>query len=129
MRIQVKMPHGHQPGWAPQEIGLFIDSHCRGGTPLPRAGDAKVNGERVEVEYTSTLPIKDAQLHYTTDVGLRSKRTWRSYPAQVGERRVTAPRPPADANTWFVALTDDRGAMVSTPVQLQEAPKQTAQQP
>jgi dienelactone hydrolase len=29
MRIQVHMPHGHQAGWAPEEIGLFIDSKCR----------------------------------------------------------------------------------------------------
>ena len=30
---------------------------------------------------------------------------------------ITAPKPPADANTWFIAVTDERGAMVSTPVQ------------
>ncbi|MEK0447575.1 MAG: hypothetical protein RLZZ399_2896, partial [Verrucomicrobiota bacterium] len=29
IRIQVNMPHGHKAGWAPQEIGLFIDSKCR----------------------------------------------------------------------------------------------------
>ncbi len=35
MRIEVNMPHGHQAGWAAPEIGLFIDSYCKQGVPLP----------------------------------------------------------------------------------------------
>ncbi|MDX1947417.1 MAG: alpha/beta fold hydrolase, partial [Pirellulaceae bacterium] len=31
VRVTVNMPHGHQAGWAPAEIGLFIDQHLRGG--------------------------------------------------------------------------------------------------
>src|SRR5262249_30738010 len=38
LRIEVNMRHGHPPGWAPQEIGLFIDSFCRNGQPLPVPG-------------------------------------------------------------------------------------------
>ena len=47
MRIQVNMPHGHPPGWAPQEIGLFIDSHCLGGKPLPVPGKPAIDGDKV----------------------------------------------------------------------------------
>jgi hypothetical protein len=32
---------------------------------------------------------------------------------------ASAPEPPADANTWLIALTDERGAMVTSPVQFQ----------
>ena len=67
MRIQIKMPHGHPSGWAPQEIGLFIDSKCRGGTPLAVPEKVIVTNDRVRVPYQSAVPIKSAELHYTTD--------------------------------------------------------------
>jgi hypothetical protein len=63
--------------------------------------------------------VKSATLHYTTDIGLRSKREWKNLTAQIGQGVVTAPKPPADANTWFIALTDERGAMVTSTVQFQ----------
>lgn len=117
MRLEVNMPHSHALGWAPREIGLFIDSYCRGGPPLPIPGKPVVEGDHIRVPYTSVTAVSQASLHYTTDTGLRSQRAWRSVPAQAGAGAVIAPRPPAAANTWFVSLTDERGAMVSTAVQ------------
>jgi hypothetical protein len=32
---------------------------------------------------------------------------------------ITAPKPPANANTWYLTITDERDAMVSTTVQFQ----------
>lgn len=118
LRIEVGMPHGHQPGWAPKEIGLFIDSKCRGGAALPVAGKPVIQAERIVVPFTSAVPLKSAQLHYTTDTGLRSKRKWHSLPATITTAAVTAPKPPADANSWFLTLVDQREAMVSTEVVL-----------
>jgi dienelactone hydrolase len=118
MRVEVKMPHGHQSGWAPPEIGLFIDSKCRGGAPLPVPGNLAIHDGLVEMACASSVPLKSAQLHYTTDAGLRSKREWISVPATLEGRTIKAPRPPAEANTWFLSVTDERGAMVSSPVQL-----------
>ncbi|MCB1208020.1 MAG: prolyl oligopeptidase family serine peptidase, partial [Verrucomicrobiales bacterium] len=118
LRIQVKMPHGHPPGWAPQEIGLFIDSKCRGGRPLPVPGVPVLAGGQVSVPYSSAVALKEAALHYTTDGGLRSKREWKSMPATIGEDLVITPPPPEGANTWYVSLTDERGAMVTTTVQI-----------
>jgi len=117
MRIQVKMPHGHPPGWAPQEIGLFIDSKCRGGAPLAVPGTPRIEGEKTTLSFNSAVPVKDAQLHYTTDTGLRSARKWKALPATIAGTTITAPKPPADANTWFISLTDELGAMVTTSVQ------------
>lgn len=131
LRIQIKMPHGHPPGWAPQEIGLFIDSKCRGGKPLPALDEPKIKGDQAQASCTSTPPtkLKKAELHYTTNTGLRSKREWITVPATVGPdvldmnggitlqtNAITAPKPPADANTWYLSATDERDAMVSTPV-------------
>lgn len=120
MRIQVKMSHGHPPGWAPQEIGWFIDSKCRAGTPLAVPGKPVKEGDRVVVAYTSSLPVKEARLNYTTDTGVRAKREWKSLEASVEAGKVTAAAPPAEANTWFLTLTDERGGMVSTTVQFAE---------
>lgn len=117
MRIQVNMPHGHPPGWAPKEIGLFIDSKCRGGTPLPIPGKIAFHGEQVRLPFKSSRAMSKAELHYTSDQGPRSKRTWKSLPCSITGEMITALKPPQEANTWFIALTDDRGAMVTSDVQ------------
>ena len=117
IRIQINMPHGHPPGWAPQEIGLFIDTYCRAGTPLPEPSVPVIEGDQVKVTLKASTKIKEAKLNYTTDSGPRAKRTWKSVPATATGTTITAPKPPADANTWYVEVTDESGAMVSTPVQ------------
>jgi dienelactone hydrolase len=133
LRIQMNMAHGHPPGWAPAEIGLFIDSKCNGGRPLPVPGRPRIEGEDVRLTVKTVAPggLKKAALHYTTDTGLRSKRQWTTVEAAVAVpvfeneglrlqvQEVRAPRPPAGANTWFMTVTDDRDAMVSTEVQFQ----------
>lgn len=119
MRIEVNMRHGHPPGWAPQEIGLFIDSFCRDGKPLPVPGKITTKGEQVRLAFNSAVPVKSAALHYTADTGLRSKRVWKTISAEVSNGEIIAPKPTADANTWLIALTDERGAMVTSPVQFQ----------
>ena len=117
MRIEVNMRHGHPPGWAPKEIGIFIDSQCIGGKPLPVPGKPVIEGEKIRLTVTAAAALKSATLHYTDDDGLRSKRMWKEIPAVIASGTITAPRPPADANTWFISVTDDRGAMVTTDVQ------------
>jgi dienelactone hydrolase len=123
LRVQVNMPHGHPAGWAPEEIGLFIDSKCRGGKPLPVVGKLKVETDSVAVTCTVApgTTLAKAELHYTSDSGTRSKRTWTTVAASLSPpkdatTKVTAPKPPEAANTWFITVTDDRGAMVSSEV-------------
>ena len=130
MRIEVKMSHGHPPGWEPKEIGIFIDSHClSNGTPLPLPARPEIKGDMFEVQCASSAALKKAELIYTTDTGLRSKREWKKVAAKIAllgndgsatltpRYSITGPRPPADANTWFVSFTDERDAMVTTDVQ------------
>ena len=143
IRIQVKMPHGHPPGWAPQEIGIFIDSKCKGITPvvgakdglkteqpLPTLGEPVIKADEIEVSCKAWVNnIKKAELNYTTDAGLRSKREWKSLQAKITMNSltmsppvfgytITAPKPPSEANTWYLSVTDSRDAMVSTKVVL-----------
>lgn len=120
MRIEVNMRHGHPPGWAPQEIGLFIDSYCREGKPLPVPGVPEVKDGQARLAYQAAVPVKSAQLHYTTEDGPRSKRTWKSLDAlSITQDSVVTPAPPAEANTWFISLVDERGAMVTSTVRFQ----------
>lgn len=122
LRIEVNMRHGHPPGWAPQEIGLFIDTYCRAGTPLPMPGKIELNpGRQVRLTYQSSVPLKAAILQYTKDTGPRSKRTWQAIAATIAPEThtITAPAPPSEANTWYISLTDDRNAMVTTTIQFQ----------
>jgi hypothetical protein len=76
------------------------------------------------------IKLKSAALHYSKDDGLRSKREWVTVPASIFDNNtstndaivniyeITAPKPPAEANTWYLSVTDERDAMVSTPVVL-----------
>jgi len=116
MRIEVNMRHGHPPGWAPQEIGLFIDAHCRQGDPLASPSELIRDDQLITMAYTSIVPLRSANLHYTTDTGIRSGRTWKTIAAEFDDSLVRVAAPPEAANTWFMELTDQRGAMVSSTV-------------
>jgi dienelactone hydrolase len=116
LRIQVKMPHGHQPGWAPPEIGFFIDSKCRSGQALPILSKPEIKDGQVKLTCDSSTSVKKAELNYTTDTGIRSKRNWTTVPALVHGNSITAPQPPKEANTWFISVFDERDAMVSSEV-------------
>ena len=118
LRIQVNMPHGHQAGWVPQEIGLFIDSKCRAGTALPVVGKPERKDGQVTLSCTAAAGIQSGSLHFTTDSGPRSKRQWTTVAATLSGGILTAPAPPAEANTWYMSVTDARGAMVSSPVEI-----------
>ena len=76
----------------------------------------------------SSLPIKLATLHYTTDSGLGSKRKWQSLPAEFRANSTAkdeiAATIPAGATAWLFTVTDARGAMVSSRPILENKPTQ-----
>lgn len=120
--VTVNMPHSHPDGWARQEIGLFIDSKCKAQSPLPVLGHPEIREDRISLPFESQTVLKSAEIHYTTETGIRSERRWKSTPATIGdstidEGTITAALPPDDANTWFITATDERGAVASSVVQ------------
>ena len=115
-RIEPMMRHSHGAGWEPIEIGIFIDSILKNGTPLPKVGPLTTEGDVVSATVSVRLPITKAQLHFTTDAGLRADRAWKNLPAGVEDDRVIATGLPAEANTWLLTITDERGAMVTSEV-------------
>lgn len=122
IRIGVNMRHSHQAGWAPAEIGLFIDQHVNGGKPLPQLGSPKMEKNEVTAEVSSAVPLKKVQLHFTTDSGPLVERKWQSRDASLTGKTISA-SVPAEATIWMLSATDSRNALVSTPVVFQEATK------
>jgi hypothetical protein len=108
------MPHSHPAGWAPQEIGAFVDSVLRDGDPLPRIISTTRQDRKVWVDFTSPAPVTKAELHYTLDQGNWKERAWKSEPADLAGNRAGATLPAADGITYFLTLRDKRGLVVST---------------
>jgi PhoPQ-activated pathogenicity-related protein len=115
VRIQVQMPHSHPAGWAPAEIGLFIDQHLKGSDPLPVFAVPAMQQQTVSAGFSSSRPLQKAELHYTTDSGRLADRSWHTVPATIVDQTITA-TVPQDALIWLLSATDDRGAMTSTEV-------------
>jgi cephalosporin-C deacetylase-like acetyl esterase len=114
LRVSVNLPHGHPPGWAPPEIALFIDHHLGRGAALPKLADPKVEDGRVRASVQSTTKLKQAALHYTTDGDAINNRTWKTTPATIDGNRITADAAPPEATVWFLTVTDERGALISS---------------
>lgn len=112
--ITVRMPHGHPQGWAPKEIGLFVDSVLTGGKKFAEISRARREGQAVQAAFQSTIPITSAGLHYTTDQGPWQKREWKTAPAEVRESQVSAVLPAEKGIVYFLTITDERGVVVST---------------
>lgn len=115
-RITVKMPHGHQAGWAPPEIGMFIDQYLKGSAPLPAIVNPQLDKAQVQATVRSETPLDSAQLHYTTGTGPINQLDWVSISASLEGNQINSPALPNDATIWFLTVKDDRGACISSEV-------------
>lgn len=113
--VRVRMPHGHPQGWAPKEIGLFVDSVLKEGVPLPKIGTIEFVDGLATAKFTSRTEIKTGELHYAVDRGAWQEREWKSIAATVERGTVRAHVPHARPLVYYLTITDDRGALVSTP--------------
>lgn len=114
LRITVNMPHGHTEGWAPAEIGLFIDEHLLDGKPLPKIQRPRTADGQAVAKVRSKTKLVSAELAYTTETGPVNKRNWQKLPAQIKGTRLIAKAPPKEATIWFLTVTDSRGAVTSS---------------
>jgi len=116
LRITVNMPHSHKQGWAPKEIGLFIDQYLKSGTQLPAIGKPHITDGKVRARIKSKVTTVSANLHYSTGTGQINKREWESVSAHIQGGFIDSPEPPDEATIWFLTVTDKRGATVSSEV-------------
>lgn len=114
LRVIVAMPHSHQQGWAPIEIGLFADSVLKQGAPLLKPGPLVVANGRATTEVNTKRPIRSAQAHVTTDDGPWQTRQWREVKATVDGRTLGVDVPKDRPLVLLLTVTDDIGAVTST---------------
>ncbi len=114
--ITLRMPHGHEAGWEPKEIGLFVDSILKNGDPLPKLSLPTVSGPKITANLAAKRPFSRAEILYAIDEGVWQKRLWKSAPATIinGET-VEATLPEGRPLVVFLNVIDDRGAVVSSP--------------
>jgi dienelactone hydrolase len=113
IRIEVGMKHGH---WFDQkECLMFFDTQFKGEPPLPRITRTELNGDKIIAEVQSPTRLTYAELCYTKGPHENNgERIWTRKPMTIARNRVEGDRPPAEATVYFVNVTDERGAMVSS---------------
>jgi dienelactone hydrolase len=121
LSVRVRLPHGHI--WTFGEVDAFVDSHLKGGVPLPVLSDLAVKGETATAKVETKTKLKQAQLHYAVAQGPWQKREWKSIPAQIGEGIVSAKLPPERPLVFELAVTDERGLEVTSTYQILDVAK------
>jgi len=114
--ITVNMPHGHQAGWAPPEIGAFVDSVLKSGQPLLVLSPLEVDGAVARASFSGDAKATQANLHFTTDTGRWQDRKWTTLAAKLdaGAGSIQAELPTTRPLACFLTAKDDRGLIVST---------------
>ena len=112
--IRIEMPHGHECGWAPKEIGIFADQHLINGTPLPAISACEHAQGVLKAHFTNTCPVLKGYIIYTKCRGNWKDRKWLSAPAKLADGVVEATLP-EDVSACFMAIEDERGAYASSP--------------
>ena len=113
IRYELRMRHGHGPGWEPNEIYAFADSVVNEGTPLIQFGKPEVVGKRASVSFTSAVQVVEAKFYYTLDGAAWPERLWEETPATLSASMMTASIP-AEAVVVYFSGTDEHGLMVSS---------------
>jgi dienelactone hydrolase len=117
-RLTTDMVHGHEPGWAPKEIGLFVDHYLINGKALPLISKISIKKEDIEAKVKTETGLTQASLSYTTDTVLPYKnRKWITVPAKVRGSKIVADAPPANTTIWILNAVDDNGSIISSSYQ------------
>ncbi len=113
--IRPNMPHSHEGGWAPREIGAFADQVVAGGTANPRVTASGVEGGTIQSLFESGRPVVSAELVWTRATGYWSDRVYQCTPATLhaAQRRVEAVLPRL-ATTAYLLVQDESGQVASS---------------
>jgi dienelactone hydrolase len=113
--VTLRMPHGHEQGWAPKEIGLFVDGVLKGGEPLAKLAPPTIAGGKAAAKVVAKIPIEKAELLYAVDAGPWQQRGWKAVAAKLLDGAVEADLPPERPLVFFLNVVDRRGSVASSP--------------
>ena len=82
--------------------------------PLPKLSRLQITGNNAAARVRFKVPLKKAELHYTTDGGEWQKRQWQTVDAEFKGRKVAARLPVERPLVCYFSVTDDRDLQVST---------------
>ncbi len=114
--LRVRMKHGHgKDGENPEEIHQFANSLLRNETPLATILQSGVASDRVWASYESLVPIREATLCFTRDLGKWQDRVWEEIPATLDRvhSHVSASIPDG-ATVFYLNIYDQRDCVIST---------------
>ena len=113
LRFQLRMRHGHRPGWRPEEIYAFAGSIVRGDDPLTEFGTPEITDSIASISYKASKNLINAEMLYTLDTGIWNRRHWQALPASIYGPYIQAVIPEETVALFFTA-TDERNLMVSS---------------
>ena len=122
LRYQLEMPHGHGPGWRPEEVHAFADSVVKDGAPLIQFGKPQAKGNQAIVEFSSVTKVTKAEFLYTLDTTAWPSRKWKAVPATISGSTINA-TVPEDAAAFFFSAIDERKMMTTSELVLSEQSK------
>ena len=113
LRFQLRMKHGHYPGWAPEEIYSFANSIVKKGNQLIQFDRPVVKETLASVSFTYPGKVKEAELLFTRDAGVWNTRLWEVRPADISDSSISASIP-KDATAIFFTAKDESDLMLSS---------------
>lgn len=116
--VRVRLPHGHI--WTFAEVDAFLDSHLKGGKPLPSLSPMTVQNGVARATFQPSNTVTGGYLHYALAKGPWQKREWQTLVAKVGNGVITAELPELRPLVFELAVVDERGLQVTTPHQILE---------
>ncbi|MEC0231401.1 alpha/beta hydrolase family protein [Paenibacillus alba] len=119
LSMQFGLRHSHSAGWQPQEIYQFADHITKAGPSLPQLSLPERSGMNVKVVISSDAPIVKAVCCYAADIADWFNVEWSFKDAQLELAANEIHATLADtAAAYFIQVTDERGNVVSTPIQM-----------
>lgn len=77
-------------------------------------GTVNREGNKVEASFRADIPVTGAALHFTTDFGPWKERKWQTRAARMDGTTIRTELPEGRPLVYFLTLTDQRKATVST---------------
>jgi dienelactone hydrolase len=118
--IQLRMRHGHIFGFP--EFFLFVDQYIKGTTPLPVVSRPQVKENQLQAQVKTSTKLMSARLHFTTGPHRQNpQREWTTQKLHIKNNTISGAAPPKDATAWYIDVTDERKALVSSEVMVRKA--------